>query len=525
MNTVFKYITRILIGVIAVTSTNLLYASNNDSIRQHSSLASEKILHLKTVWSGSENAASLQFFDIRQKIGTAYLNYNYEDGDFHLFQNEKTSNEIGFYTNGYVTLNKWKFYGDFNYLNSRADGINWTDVLKPYDDNPYVLGDSVGGTYHKEYFRMRGKGAWQVNDRLILGLDIKYKAGVGARRKDPRPKNITTTFDISPALLYSFEKIKLGANFRYVGSKEDVGLSTVTDSIYNFFHFKGLGVFTSSIELDNRSNESDLLGGGLQFNYSGSSIGNLTEVNFYRKATDIKRGESFPLQVVLLEKYNVDVATTFMFSPSGKTINKLKLHFNDKHIYGHEPVVEPKLEQVSYQWETLAKYTLYWFDEQEFGIDYSYYKTINANHFNWGATVSTKVVTSQSTYFFVPETNEQSLNYFCFDGSFEKEFQSKFNSLILSINGGYRKGFNSSYEIVKEQTLSETVNKDFVVHDFNYYNSQLIEVGGSFQFGRMINLYKSPVQLFISGEYNRLVTDLKEGVKRDVFRIKIGMNF
>ena len=525
MNSFFKHITRIVIGVITATSTNFLYASNGDSLRQHSSLSSEKILHLKTVWSESGNAASLHFFDIQQKIGAAYLNYNYENGDYHLFQNEKELNEIGFSTNGYVTLNKWKFYGDFNYLNNKSKGVNWTDMLKSYDDNPYILGDSVGGTYYKEYFKMRGKGAWQVNDRLTLGFDIKYDAGVGARRKDPRPKNTTTTFDISPALIIGFNRVKLGANFRYVGSKEDVVLTTVTDSIYSFFHFKGLGAFTSSVEQDKRSNGSNLFGGGFQFNYAGNSFKNLTEVNFYRKATDIKRGESYPLQVVLLEKYNVDVATTFMFSPSERTVNKLKLHFSDKHIYGHEPVVEPKLEQVSYQWATLAKYTLYWYDEQEFGIDYSYYKIINANQFNWGATITSKVVTSQSSYFFVPETNEQILNHFYIDGTFEKEFQSNLNSLILAINGGYRKGFNSSFEIVTDETLLETVNVGLVTHDFDYYNSQMAQLGGSFQFGRMIRLYKSPVQLFFIGDYKRLASQLNEGANRNIFKIKIGMNF
>ncbi|MCF6332726.1 MAG: hypothetical protein L3J11_05520 [Draconibacterium sp.] len=522
---IIQYITKIaVLLILAFFTFNLSVANNSDSL-QNTSLSSEKILILKTAWSNSSNAASLQYFDIQNKIGKAYLNINSGKGDFHLFQEEQKQNELGFYTNGYTKLNRWKFYGDFSYFKQTSEGVKWVDVLEPYNDNPYTLGDEVGGTYYKEYFKMCGKGAYQISDLLTFGFDLKYKAGVGARRKDPRPENEITSFNILPALVFNFNKIKLGANFRYESGKEDIELTSVTDSTYNFFHFKGLGTFTSSIELDDRSSESDLFGGGLQFNFNGDKITNVTEINFFRKATDIKRGTSFPLQVVLLEKFNTNVTSTFLFSTSEKTIKKLTLQFNDKRIYGHEPVVEPKLEQVNYQWSTLAKYTLYWFKEKEFGLDYSYYKLIDANHFNWGGKISGKMQTSESTYYFVPEANEQTLNYFQINGTLEKEFQAKTNNIIIALNGGYRKGFNSSFEIVNEETLLENVNTNFVIHDFYYFNSQLLQFGGSLQFGRKVNIYKSPIQLFLCTEYNRSVSQLNTNSDRNNMSIKLGMNF
>ncbi len=509
---------------IIFAGSNLLYANNNDSIPQNTSLSSEKILHLKTVWTSSSNAAGLHFFDIQNKIAKAYINFNNEKGDFHLFQQEQEKNELGFFTNGYLNFNKWRFYGDFNYFKQTCEGVKWVDVMEPYNDNPYILGDSVGGTYFKEYFKMRGKAAYQINEMLTFGFDVKYKAGVGARRKDPRPSNEITSFDILPGLVFNFNKIKMGANFRYESGKEDITLNTVTDYNYNFYHFKGLGAYTVTTEKDVRSSESNLFGGGLQFNFNGKKITNLTEVNFHRKATDIKRGKTYPLQVVLLEKFNTSVTSIFMFSPSEKSINKLTLHFNDKHIYGHEPVVEPKLKQVSYQWSTIAKYTLYWHNEQEFGVDYSYYKLIDTDHFNWGSKISGKVVTSESSYYFVPEANEQNLNYFIFDGTLEKEFQAKSNTLILSFDGSYRKGFNSSFEIINDESLLENINTEFVEHDFDYYNSQLLQFGGSVKFGKMVKIYKSPVQLFLNADYKRLISQMNN-TNRNIFSLKLGMNF
>ena len=524
MNSSIKYIITFLIGIITFISANPTFAGNPDSIKQTPSISSEKILNLKTVWSGSTNAAGLQFFHIQNKIGKAYINYNFEKGNFRKFQEEKELNEIGFCTNGYVKLNKWKFYGDFNYFKSKNKGVKWVDVMETDSDNPYTLGDSVGGTYFKEYFKMRGKAAYQINNLFTFGFDVKYKAGVGARRKDPRPENLITSFNILPGLVFNFNKIKLGANFIYESGKEDIELNTVTDYIYSFYHFKGLGVYTLSTEKDVHSSESNLFGGGLQFNYNGNRIINITEVNFYKKATDIKRGKTYPLQIVLLEKYGTSATSTFMFYPSEKTVNKLSLFFNDKHIYGHEPVVEPKLEQVSYQWKTVEKYTLYWYNEQEFGANYSYYKLKNTNHFNWGANILGKVITSKSSYYFVPEANEQTLNYFIVDGAFEKEFQIKLNTVIISLNGSYRKDFDSSFKIVTEETLLETIKTDFVEHDFDYYNSQLIQFGGSIQFGRMVEIYKSPVQMFLSADYKRMISQMND-TNRNVFSLKVGVNF
>jgi hypothetical protein len=524
MKNVFKNIKRFSVLVAAVTLTNVLFAGEPDSLGQFTSLSSEKILHLKTIWSGSANAASLQFFDFNTKIAKAYLNYNFAEGDFRKYKQENRYNEIGFYTNGYINLKKWKFYGDFNYFKNKNEGVKWTDVLEPYNDNPYILADSVGGTYHKEYFKMRGKAAWQINDRFVFGIDMKYKAGVGARRKDPRPKNITTTFDISPAINFTFNKIKLGTNFRYETSKEDIEITTVTDSTYDYFNMKGLGAFSVSTEKDRRSHDSNRFGGGLQIGFTGDKISNLTEVNFNRKKTDIKRGVSFPLQVVLLENYSTEIASTFMFLQNKNTVNKIKIYFADQHIYGHEPVVEPKLEQYSYQWETLAKYTLYWHNQQKYGANYSYYKLTDNNHFNWGGTVSGEVTTSETKYYFVPETNEQTLNYFNLKGAFEKEFYTQQNTVVLSVNGSYQKGFNSSYKIVADEVLRETVNTEFVAHDFDYFNQQLVQFGGSFQFGRMIKLYKSPVQLFFTGEYKRQISQMNS-TNRNILEFKLGINF
>ncbi len=500
-------------------------AQQNDSLQRCNSVATKQIMLLQTPWSASENAAALTYFGCDNRIASAMVYTEFQDKDYHLFQEGDAQVQTGFFTDGYVTLDKWKFYGSFNYFSQLEKNTKWVEVMNPYNDNPYTVGDSIGGNYSKEYFKMEGKGAYRMSDRFSFGFDVNYSTGVGAKRKDPRPENTITTFDISPAVLFNFNKIKLGANFRYLGSKEDIEVSTVTSKTFYIFHFKGMGVYTSTPEYDDRIHISNQLGGGLQFNFDGKKINNLTEVSFYKKWTDIKRGETYPLQVVLLEKFNTAVSSTFLFSPEGKTLKKLRLFFNDKHLYGHEPVVEPKLEAVTYQWATAAKYTLYWHKQNEYGFDYSWYKIIDKSHFNWGTQLSAKLNSSETTYYFVPEFNRQTLHLLYVNAQFEKGFQFKKSDLVLNFNGGYRKGINNKLEIVDDEDLLATVNTDFVTHDFEYFDSGLLLFGASVKAGKNITVYHSPVQVFIDAGAKTAVSNLPGNPKSKIFELKLGMNF
>lgn len=519
-----KNIAFILI-IFEIFLSTIAFSAHKDSITQKTSVASEKILHLTTLWNYSSNSASLQFFDIQQKIGKVQIEFQQENGDFHPFQKAEKIIKPGFFTNGYIALNNWKFYGDFNYFNRTDKGIKFTDVLEPYSDNPYTLGDKVGGTYHKEYFKMRGRGAWQANNLISLGFDIKYKTAIGARRKDPRPSNEITEFNVTPGIILNLEKIKFGAHFHYQTGKEDIALETVTDSTYDFYHFRGLGVFTTSTEMDNRSSETELTGGGLLFNVNGNNISNLSELTFSRKTINIKRGMSFPLQVVLLENFNTSFNSGFSFATSAKKVNKLSLGFNDKRIYGHEPVVEPRLEQVNYQWNTIAKYTLYWHKQQNYEVNYAFYKLKNANHFNWGTQFSAKIVNSETTYYFVPEFNRQKLHYFSINALAEKEIRIKNSDLILQAESGFRKGFNSTLNLVSDEVLLESVNRKFVQHDFDYFNKNMFFVGGNITIGKYVKIEPSIMQLYFSTSYKIFGSKLYETSKRNQFSITIGMNF
>ena len=514
-----------IILMIAFSNNRSMAVNSGSDTLNPISLSNEKILNLKTIWSGSSNAASLRFFDFDGHLGKTYLSFIHDDGDYKLFQNQGISNRYGFFTDGYVKQGKWKFYGNFNYSNGLSLKVKWVDVMEPYNGNSYTVGDSIGGKYWKEYFKMQGKGAYELNSLISLGFDLKYTTGVGTKRKDPRPVNTMTNFDFRPGIIFDLGKTKIGANFRYQEEKEDIDFKTVTDQRFSLFYFKGLGAFSSTFETDSRYTEMSLLGGGLQFVFENNSFRNSTSVNFDKKVTDIKRGSTHPLQIVLLDDYFTGVSSEFIFLPSEKEINRLTLSFSNTKIYGREPVVEPKPGEVNYQWSTVAKYTLYWNEAREYGLRFSHYKLAGAGHIDWGMEVSGKINTDKTTYYFVPEFNRQKYNLFSLDALLEKGFAFDKWESLFTLNGGYRNSFDSSLEIVDDEKLLAGVQTDFINHDFGYYTSGLWQAGASVKIGRMVSIDEAPVQVYLDSSYKLMVSDLSGNPTWKVFEVKLGMNF
>jgi hypothetical protein len=524
-----RLITLVYILLIVFSSNILLAVNAGSDTLKCSSISAEKLLNLKTVWSGSGNAASLAFFDFDSHFGEAYFGFNTANGDYRLFQAPDHSNQYGFYSNGYVKHGNWKFYGNFNYFDIQEKNIKWVDMIEPYNGNPYTVGDSIGGNYWKEYFKMQGKVAYSLNNLISLGFDVRYDAGIGTKRKDPRPENTITNFDIRPGFVLNFDKIKLGANFRYQGEKEDVEFNLVTSNHYSIFYFKGLGAFTSEASTASGLNDSytvsNLYGGSVQLAFDTKLFKNYTSVNFDKKVTDIQRGVSDPLQIALVDNYITDGNSVFLFGSGDKKISRLEIGYLKQKIYGLEPVVEPKLQQVTYQWSTVAKYTLFWNEASEYKVSYSFYNLFDTGSINWGAKINGKVRSDKTTYYFVPEYNKQAYNQLVLDALFEKGFLCNKWESIFSLNGGYRKSFDNLLEVAKDVNLLQNVRTDFISRDFNYNTSGLWQIGANAKVGREVSINHSSVQLFLEAGCKMMVSDLPGDPKWNISEVKLGMNF
>lgn len=523
-----KITTRTILAGTAwlITLTFASHAGEKDKTSPPgSSIATEKILLMKTPWSTTTNPAALQLFDFDTRIGKAFIVLDDANGPYTRFQDARESSHTGVTTKGYLPMGRWKFYGCFNYFTEQGIGTKWVDVMEPFNGNPYSVGDSVGGNYSREYFKMEGKTALALSDNVSVGFDLQYRAGVGTKRKDPRPENIITRFQASPGIIASWGKLKLGAHLRYEGGKEDIEFTSVTGNKFELFYFRGLGAYSMTMEDDGRYSENHLLGGGLQLSLGNGQISNVSNIDFSREETDIKRGSQFPLQLVMLEDYTLSGNSVFVKTTENHFLNRLKISFEGHSIYGTEPVVEPKPSEIHYQWSTAAKYTLYWQKSGELAVQYNLYKMIHKDRFDWGFTVDSRLVSDKTDYYFVPEYNRQKINVFQVNGNLEKSYRFKRNELIFGLSGGYRGNLGSNLSIIEDEKLLQNVLVGFVRHDFDYRVARNWETGISVSAGRDIQIYSSPVQLFIESGYRNSSTDFKGEAGRSLFYMNLGINY
>ena len=499
-----------------------LYSQPLDSC---TTLTTKKVMLLSTPWSESSNPAALSQFSCTRRIAAAWASSTLESGTYRRYRESESSASYGFSTEGFLPLSNWNFFGSFEYSGKQENSINHSLVMNPYDDHPYSLGDSIGGNYVKEYFSMSGKGTIQLLEMLTAGLDLQYVSGTGAKRKDPRPENTLTRFGISPGVIISLPKINLGVNLRYESRHEDIELSTVTGRDFDIFYYKGLGVYTSTTETDKWISASNQYGGGLQLNIKGTGLTNLTEFGFDLKTTDIKRGSSYPLQIAEIRNDVVRISTDFLFHRKTHLINRLMLFYEDKRVYGHEPVVEPKLEQVNYQWSQVAKYTLKWDLNRNAGFRYRHYQLNNDNRINWGTTVESMVQSGESTYYFIPEYNRQKTSQLWIASAVEKGISGKSSELLFSFTCRFRKNLTSQIEITEEESLRETVDLPFVLHDHAWLTAGLWQLNPAVTYGKQIILNKSAVQFFSNIGFTLNISDITGQKYRNMLEIKCGVNF
>lgn len=517
----------ILVTAVFFVSSALFVTAGEPEKNQPalSSLSTEKIVLLKTPWFCSLNPASLGTLDFDARIGKAYAYFDNAAGSYTLFQDAREMTHTGVLTKGYLPLDKWKFFGSFNYYAEKGNGTRWVDVMEPFSGNPYTVGDSVGGDYAREYFKMEGKAALALSEEISLGIDLQYKAGVGTKRKDPRPENIISRLHILPGILIDLGKLELGIYGRYEGGKEDIEFTSVTGNKFELLYFRGLGAYSMTMEDDGRYSANHLLGGGLQVSVELGELKNVTSFDFSREETDIKRGAQFPLQLVMLEDYALKGSSVFVKVSENRMVNRLKIYAERNKLYGTEPVVEPKAEEIHYQWSTAAKYTLYWQTVSQWGMKYDLYKMMNNHQFDWGISLDARISSDDVTYYFVPESNRQEINLMAVNVNLEKSYFIRKNELIFGLKGGYHGSLGSSLSIVNDDLLLKNIRSDFVWNDFRYRSARDIEAGFTLTFGRNVTMYKSPVQIFVETGYDAISSNFNGGSNRNLFHLNLGINY
>ncbi len=172
------------------------------------------------LWRLTDNAAALGLDSTRNR-GYASFNGEHHSGDYARVQEGTQTNQLRFLTERYQTVGRYLHaYGRFLFNEGRTKNRAWSDVMRPYDADPYFSGSDIRGKYDFQNFNCTAAlgttdlGGWR------FGLRLDYEVGDLSRLRDPRPRLLLLDYRLTPAVTYTTGRHTLALSGGYERRKE-----------------------------------------------------------------------------------------------------------------------------------------------------------------------------------------------------------------------------------------------------------------------------------------------------------------
>lgn len=519
-----NFIKIVLLLILTMTVAGL---RGNDTLRVNS-FKSFQINNTQNIWHSTENMTGL-IYNLPNKMtdfNSAWISGN---GDYHRIMEGSGTRHLLFSTNSYQKINKFYLAGSFAYHNTNEDGGRWNGTYDPYRGNPYILGDSVQGVnYHRENYRLAGGVATSLSERISLGFGVDYFVGVGAKQKDPRPKNNVVEIKFNPGIIFHTEQYNIGLNAGYQNRKEEISYQqTISDNPdISYYAFKSFGFFTKEIDSNyiRYQNQQSILG-GVQFETKKTKLPTLTEIKFNLGTEKIDDGSSAPQKDRGgdWDVLNLHLKEILHYGAVEK-LHKFELNGNYFDGNGTEYTQEKVYNGNVVEYVTIAKNLKFNRKIVQAQLGYSFQKLNPENQLDRMVVSSLSFVSNQENYYFIPEIFTSSYSNIIGAASFEKNLYLKTFHFAPKLSASY------TYNIANDLLLSDlseiTKNqiKDIYIHDFNYQSSNLLKVEAQLELGWSAKTSKVLDQYFIHLNFTHY-NPTDKGFNYSILTAKIGLMF
>ena len=229
--------------------------------------------------------------------------YDYQKGDRTRYFGLTAISQVKISKNSLV-------WGGASYRNGETKNIRFNDNLDYELIYPYIMADTLGGSMNTERYMFNGGYLHKLSSGLLLTAELDYRAVMGARQKDPRPKNTVSDLKFKFGIGHQFntnyifglslfaQKYKQDSNIQFMSSIKNVPI----------YHLSGLGeriprfdgTFTSS------RHDGHSLGASLGVNQE-KSLGWHGNINYnHLKIEKIMTSiNNLPLQEIKEDKINL----------------------------------------------------------------------------------------------------------------------------------------------------------------------------------------------------------------------------
>lgn len=292
----------LLIGLIIVSVFSTMAQSKIDSlIRFRQGFGSSS-------WQLSQNPIFLKNKDIPQFTSVGIYGQQ-TNGSFKRPQEFKQEQLFGFGATGVSGFRDWKFYGEFSYGKHYRDSIKYANVARPYDGNPFITADAVGGNWSGDQLAAKLQLAFPKLNKWQMGLKLAYETEQSARDNDPKPLYRLLDYAIEPSVAYQINPQQLfSLTGAYSKNYEHTETGYFTDQNPLLYSLRGYGEFSRGPVVNSerfRTGWGWKLGGDYQFKNDRTTL--LIGTRMGARTADVNDGIAKPVFIGGFDEKNAEL--------------------------------------------------------------------------------------------------------------------------------------------------------------------------------------------------------------------------
>lgn len=446
------------------------------------------------------------------------LNYDKEKRDTYLLQKGSELEELRLNVNSYKKLkNNRTIWGSASYKNQLNKDIVWNNNVDLDKIGPFIMGDSVANNLKAEIYEFKGGYVKEI-DRWSIGVELGYIANMAYKKRDPRPKAISSDMNF-----------KLGAGYKITPSWKVDAFGKIHKYTQN-----------TSIIFANQTQKAGLYqlqGLGTWNNYfSGKTFKSVYETLGLQFGLGITKKDDFYLVFTTSnDKMNKNASASITSNEGdGNKINELKSKSYEWMTAKFFNLNTSSKIAVKYSMQYMKKEgtNIYYTNNQDFLKELMRKKLYSYTDSNHRVEVLykkefEKSLLTLSTYWMyqsiketVKEVNNKqnfTYNYFGVNASWLQELNSH-NSIEVSYHLRFRNTTNSSNQINKSK-LKESIMY-WMESDYNYLKQNYVQNSISLKYS-----YKHSdfVPVFMTLSFNQ--TNFSGDKTNHFMGASLGVNF
>ncbi len=267
---------------------------------------------VNTHWNTSKNPVWIK--DIKMPAFTlGGLIYELKEGNFRRPQEAEKEQVTGFGAVGFGRFKGWKFYGDFNYLKLWRNNISFSNVARPYDGNPFITADSLGGNWKGDQLKGNLQIGFPEFGKWNTALGLDYETEQSARLNEPKPLYRFLNYQVQPSISYELnKKNSLGLSLAYSRRNETVETGFFSDNNPPLYSIRGYGTFSRGpVVTAERQTTGSGLKAGLDYKYHSENTVFLLGARIGQRTEDINDGVSSPVFIGGFDETQAEVFLSY----------------------------------------------------------------------------------------------------------------------------------------------------------------------------------------------------------------------